>query len=194
MKKQLYKINNLIIYLRDIRPIYRRSVFLIIDLLLIFISLSIVNYFIESNLESSTKYITRLIFLAISMYVLTGQYKGISRYVGSSIFYSITIRNTIIKNMSGIGILGQGANIHAENTVISKCGQYAVACNIGGAYNFTHCTFANYWSYNSRKTPSILLNTYYEGTDGNIYVRDLGEANFTNCIIEGSLSFFNGAM
>ena len=99
-----------------------------------------------------------------------------------------TIRNTIIKNMSGIGILGQGANIHAENTVISKCGQYAVACNIGGAYNFTHCTFANYWSYNSRKTPSILLNNYYEGTDGNIYVRDLGEANFTNCIIEGSLS------
>ena len=99
-----------------------------------------------------------------------------------------TIRNTIIKNMSGIGILGQGANIHAENTVISKCGQYAVACNIGGAYNFTHCTFANYWSYNSRKTPSILLNNYYEGTDGNIYVRDLVEANFTNCIIEGSLS------
>ena len=99
-----------------------------------------------------------------------------------------TIRNTIIKNMSGIGILGQGANIHAENTVISKCGQYAVACNIGGSYNFTHCTFANYWSYNSRKTPSILLNNYYEGTDGNIYVRDLVEANFTNCIIEGSLS------
>ena len=63
-----------------------------------------------------------------------------------------------------------------------------MACNIGGAYNFTHCTFANYWSYNSRKTPSVLLNNYYEGTDGNIYVRDLGEANFTNCIIEGSLS------
>jgi hypothetical protein len=90
--------------------------------------------------------------------------------------------------MSGIGILGQGSNITATNTVISRCGQYAVACNIGGNYNFTHCTFANYWNYSNRNTPSILLNNYYEGADGNIYVRDLEEANFTNCIIEGSLS------
>jgi hypothetical protein len=99
-----------------------------------------------------------------------------------------TINNTIIENMSGIGILGQGANIEANNTVVSKCGQYAVACNIGGTYNFTHCTFANYWDYNHRNTPSILLNNYYEGADGDIYVRDLLAANFTNCIIDGSLS------
>jgi len=101
---------------------------------------------------------------------------------------TVTINNTIIENMSGIGILGQGAHITAKNTVISKCGQYAVACNIGGTYNFTHCTFANYWNYSSRNTPSILLNNYYEGADGNIYVRDLNEANFTNCIIDGNLS------
>ena len=101
---------------------------------------------------------------------------------------TVEISNTIIKNMSGIGILGQGSNITATNTVISRCGQYAVACNIGGNYNFTHCTFANYWNYSNRNTPSILLNNYYEGADGNIYVRDLEEANFTNCIIEGSLS------
>jgi len=101
---------------------------------------------------------------------------------------TVTINNTIIENMSGIGILGQGAHITATNTVISKCGQYTVACNIGGTYNFTHCTFANYWDYNHRNTPSILLNNYYEGADGNIYVRDLNEANFTNCIIDGSLS------
>jgi len=101
---------------------------------------------------------------------------------------TVIINNTIIENMSSIGILGQGANITATNTVISKCGQYAVACNIGGIYNFTHCTFANYWDYNHRSTPSILLNNYYEGADGNIYVRNLEEANFTNCIIDGSLS------
>ena len=39
--------------------------------------------------------------------------------------------------MSGIGILGQGANIIANNTVISKCGQYMVACNIGGEYIYS---------------------------------------------------------
>ena len=101
---------------------------------------------------------------------------------------TVIINNTIIENMSGIGILGQGANIIANNTVISKCGQYMVACNIGGNYTFTHCTFANYWSYSRRNTPSILLNNYYEGADGNIYIRDLEKATFTNCIIDGSLS------
>jgi hypothetical protein len=101
---------------------------------------------------------------------------------------TVTINNTIIENMSSIGVLGQGANITATNTVISKCGQYTVACNIGGTYNFTHCTFANYWDFNRRNTPSILLNNYYEGADGNIYIRDLDAANFTNCIIDGSLS------
>ena len=101
---------------------------------------------------------------------------------------TVSITNTIIENMSAIGILGQGANITATNTVVSKCGQYAVACNIGGTYNFIHCTFANYWDYNHRNTPSILLNNYYEGADGNIYARDLNAANFTNCIIDGNLS------
>ena len=101
---------------------------------------------------------------------------------------TVTINNTIIENMSSIGILGQGAKIAASNTIVSKCGQYTVACNIGGTYNFTHCTFANYWDYNNRNTPSIQLNNFYEGTDGNIYIRDLDAVNFTNCIIYGSLS------
>ena len=90
--------------------------------------------------------------------------------------------------MSSIGILAQGANISAYNTIVKKCGQYSLACNIGGNYNFTHCTFANYWNYNNRNTPALLLNNYYEGADGNLYFRDLESANFTNCIIDGSLS------
>ena len=101
---------------------------------------------------------------------------------------TLTISNTIIENMSGIGILGQGAVIEGYNVLISKCGQYTLACNIGGNYNFKHCTFANYWNYNNRSTPSILLNNFYEGSDGNIYVRDLENAYFGNCIINGSLS------
>ena len=101
---------------------------------------------------------------------------------------TVKISNSIIENMSSIGILGQGATINAENLLINECGQYTLACNIGGTYDFTHCTFANYWNYNSRKNPSILLNNYYEGIDGNIYSRNLEKAKFTNCIIYGSLS------
>ena len=71
------------------------------------------------------------------------------------------INNTIIENMSSIGIFGQGANLEINNTIVSNCGQYSVACNIGGEYEFTHCTFANYWDFNHRNTPSILLNNFY---------------------------------
>lgn len=99
---------------------------------------------------------------------------------------NININNTIIENMSSIGILGQTANISATNTVVSNCGWHTVACNIGGTYNFTHCTFANYWDYNHRKTASLLLNNYYEGADGYIYESNLDAANFTNCIIYGN--------
>ena len=90
--------------------------------------------------------------------------------------------------MSAIGILGQGAKLEVNNTIITKCGQYSVVCNIGGDYTFKHCTFANYWNFDYRNTPSILLNNYYEGSDGNIYIRDLNNAYFGNCIIDGNLS------
>ena len=101
---------------------------------------------------------------------------------------TVIINNTIIENMSAIGILGQGANLEVSNTIVSSCGQYSVVCNIGGDYNFIHCTFANFWDLGTRITPSILLNNYYEDINGILHIRDLNSANFTNCIIDGSLA------
>jgi hypothetical protein len=90
--------------------------------------------------------------------------------------------------MSAIGILGQGANLQVNNSVVNNCGQYTVVCNIGGEYEFTHCTFANFWNLNTRNTPSVLLSNYYEDINGIIHIRDLKKANFVNCIIDGSLT------
>ena len=98
------------------------------------------------------------------------------------------INNCIIENMSAIGILGQGANLQVNNSVVNNCGQYTVVCNIGGEYEFTHCTFANFWNLNTRNTPSVLLSNYYEDLNGIIHIRDLKKANFVNCIIDGSLT------
>jgi hypothetical protein len=98
------------------------------------------------------------------------------------------INNCIIENMSAIGILGQGARLKVNNTVVSNCGQYTVVCNIGGDYNFTHCTFANFWDLGTRNTPSVLLNNYYEDTDGILHIRNLNNVKFTNCIIDGDLT------
>lgn len=101
---------------------------------------------------------------------------------------TLTVNNTIIENMSDIGIFAQGSHVVGENNIISDCGRYAMVLNIGGTYDFKHSTFANYWSSSSRNTPSVLLNNYYEDTKGNIQLRDLLQANFTNCIVAGSLA------
>jgi len=100
----------------------------------------------------------------------------------------VTINNSIIKNMSSIGILAQGSKIRVNNTLVVNCGQYTIACNIGGDYEFKHCTFSNHWLWGSRNTPSILLNNYYEDINGQIRVRNLDNAYFGNCIIDGGLS------
>ena len=101
---------------------------------------------------------------------------------------TLKIENTIIENMGAAGILAQGSWVEAKNCVIGNCSQYAVVLNIGGKYDFKHCTIGNYWSYSSRNTPSLVLNNWYKDINENIIHRDLEKAYFGNCIIYGSLS------
>ena len=98
---------------------------------------------------------------------------------------SLELKNSIINNMSGLGILAQGAHLTGENLLITNCGQYGVALNIGGKYDFKHCTFANYYTTQNRQTPNVFLNNYYEDINGATQLRKLEQANFSNCIIYG---------
>lgn len=99
---------------------------------------------------------------------------------------TLTMTNTVIKNMSLAGILAQGASIEADNCEITNCGQFLAALTIGGKYRFNHCTFVNYWAESARSTPSLLVNNYYEDIHGNIQARPLTQADFTNSIIYGN--------
>jgi len=98
----------------------------------------------------------------------------------------LTIKNSIIFNMSDIGLLAQGSKIYGENMLIANCGTSLIGLNIGGHYEFKHCTFANFWPFNSRQTPSVFLNNYYEDNNGIIQERDLIRADFGNSIITGA--------
>ena len=71
--------------------------------------------------------------------------------------WRLRIKNTIIDNCSGFGLLTALYNIEAENLVISDCGQYNVAIQSNGSYKFNHCTFANYFSQSSRETPAFFI-------------------------------------
>ena len=79
--------------------------------------------------------------------------------------------------MSQTGILAQGSNVYGENLQINNCGEHLLLLNIGGIYDFKHCTFANFWPF-SRQTPSIVLNNYYEDINGTIQNRNLLKADF----------------
>lgn len=105
---------------------------------------------------------------------------------------TLKLSNTIVENMSSIGLYARGSKVIADNCLFSNAGQVSVALTMGGAYKFYHCTIANYWGqYIYRNGPALLLNNYYLYTlvkDGPVMLepRDLEEATFANCIIYGS--------
>ena len=67
--------------------------------------------------------------------------------------------------------------------VINTAGVASLACTLGGNYEFKQCTFNNNWS--SSNQVAVLLSNYYENETA-VYVHDLTQANFNNCIIYGS--------
>ena len=98
---------------------------------------------------------------------------------------SLTLSNTQIYNASAVGLLNRFSVVKGSNTVINNCGQFAMLIQLGGSYNFTHSTFANYWSQSFRNTPAVFIdNTLLSGDV--LLVGELAQANFTNCIIYGN--------
>ena len=103
---------------------------------------------------------------------------------------TLKLQNTEIYNHSHFGILARESNIEAHNVVIGSAGQASLAATIGGTYNFTHSTFANYWNNGIRQLPAVLVNNFfvYNNDAGQeiTETRDLKAANFINCIFDGN--------
>ena len=87
LKKKLIIIINIFLKV----PIFRKIVFIFV-ILLIFLSLLISNWFLKYNLDLTTIYLYTLP-ISIIIFIFTGQYKGLSRYVGSPDLYKISLRN-----------------------------------------------------------------------------------------------------
>ena len=105
---------------------------------------------------------------------------GLRCYPGSQ----LTVSNTVIRNMSDCGIVGQGASVTGRNLLVYDC-LADVTVLLGGNYDFRGCTFANYWTYTARKIENIVLsNNLIVGetvTGGNLL-----KADFRDCIIWGT--------
>lgn len=105
-------------------------------------------------------------------------------------FASIELSNTRIENMSWSGIWAMKSKIIAYNCVISNVRYYNTALLLGGDYQFSHTTFANYYSQLSsgmRTTETLIVSNYLvDNNSGTKYIGELKEASFRNCIIAGN--------
>ena len=110
--------------------------------------------------------------------------------IGSNSTPTLKLENSEIYNNSNFGILARETNIEAYNVVIGSAGQASLAATVGGTYNFTHSTFANFWNNGIRQLPAVLVNNFFVFIDANgnevTATRDLNAANFTNCIFDGN--------
>ncbi len=97
----------------------------------------------------------------------------------------LDIQNTQLYNFSKFGIFARLSNILGKNLVFNNFGMGAFAGIQGGVYDFTHCTFANYW-IGTRSFSTVYLNNFYTEDQVNYVAFHLNKADFTNCIIYGS--------
>tara|TARA_B110000444_G_C18842244_1_gene599656 strand:- start:1750 stop:3315 length:1566 start_codon:yes stop_codon:yes gene_type:complete len=101
--------------------------------------------------------------------------------------YSLNIRNTIITNMTAVGLLSQGGYVNGVNNLITDCGEACGAFTLGGRINIHLTTFANYWSSSTvRQGPAVYINDWYESSVGTIQRAFVDGTEFRNCIIWGN--------
>jgi hypothetical protein len=128
-------------------------------------------------------------------------------YPDDKVISSVELNNCIIRNSGSVGLVAFGSNITAYNTIIADCAGMAILIQMGGNYNFYHCTISNVSGYfpgsmfqggykpRGNAQPSLLYTNYYTGLSldedyrivTSTYPVDL-DLNFYNSIIEGVLS------
>jgi len=100
----------------------------------------------------------------------------------------LLLKNCIIKNAIGYGILSFNGNITAENCLVHDCGAQALAVFQGGNYDFKYCDFLNYFpkKVSHADEPTVALLNFFPVNNSMVVGGDLN-ATFTNCVLYGSL-------
>lgn len=108
--------------------------------------------------------------------------------VGNDHNLGLELSNVEIYNTSSHGLLARGASIKGANVVIGNTGQSAMACVLGGNYEFIHSTLSSFW-LGPRLYPALYISNYDLGAAGSgdsNSMAPLKSARFVNCIVDGS--------
>lgn len=99
---------------------------------------------------------------------------------------TLDISNSEIRNHTQAGIQSNSAYIVGDNLLVTNCGVSTLLLRYGGEYRFANSTFANYWRYETRKFPSVLI-TNYRTYANYLYLYGM-HVRFDDCIIYGSMA------
>ena len=100
----------------------------------------------------------------------------------------LKIKNSQIYNHSLVGIYAIATKMEGENLVFNNFGMSALNIQLGGDYNFKHCTFANYsGGIRNEKSGTVYVSNFIKTPD-QIFVGNLQNFELSNSIVYGNSS------
>ena len=102
--------------------------------------------------------------------------------------FQLDIRNSIIENSIGYGILSFTGRLRATNCLINTCGASCLATPEGGLYVLEHCTFVTYGTdkVSHVDVPTMALINYFDVSSTQYTVGPL-VCSMKNCVVWGPL-------
>jgi hypothetical protein len=102
--------------------------------------------------------------------------------------FGLEVKETIVRNMSAVGMLNYTAKVKMENCLVSNCGLFTFIGELGGTYELLHNTFSAQSQNAGRKDPGFYLsNAPGRDEEGNIIYKFPLSFILQNNIIYGSL-------
>ncbi len=99
---------------------------------------------------------------------------------------TLSLNNSQVHNSSTINLWARNARLESTNSILGSAGDISLYCNLGGNYDFKHCTIANYWNSGFRSGSALVIDDNIEVSGGTSIIEPLLAANFSNCIIDGN--------
>lgn len=106
--------------------------------------------------------------------------------IGSN--WMVEMNKCVVANSAGYGVLAFNSRFRLNNCLIHTCGLQNLALIEGGFYEFNYCTIATFGGLgiNHAQQPAVVAINYRDTSLTGYTGADL-TAQFTNCIIDGSL-------
>jgi hypothetical protein len=122
------------------------------------------------------------------IYAGAGNSQNASFYQNTATRPDVRLDRCIVRHNLYNGLFGFNARIQAENALFYAAGEHLVKLGLGGDYDFQSCTFFNRGSsFLNHQDEVVLMSNFLSDGNNTLYPAPLDRADFTNCVVYGSL-------